>query len=490
MGEKGDNMKYKGKRIVWLTIIAMLLVMGVTVQAREIKAAESQPMEIRLYLGQSITLHELSEQEWIVSESGVVQITDKGTVTAIKKGKTTISLKEGQEKKRYVKIEVIANEKLDSLVFTKQSFPKKIVGTGDFTLPIEAFTGMTCQWSSGNAGIARVTDNGVITPYRAGFVDLYVKVTDEYGGQYRFTIPLQIVEPHFAQTTMNLAKGCQTMLPIIDASGHLVTYQTLDTTVVSLVNYNSTGVTIKAKKVGKTTITASVDGVQFQCIINVTNPKLKTAYGFYQKKKTFTLSLSGLNKNSRPLWTSGNSSVATVNSKGRVATKKYGSTIISCQVDGKTIHYYLAISTKTAVKAMRYGYKRVGKKKYSQARRMSKNYFDCSSFVYRSYRAAGKYIVRKTNWAPVAADMAKYYVRKKKNIKASGAYNEKKLRPGDLVFFGGSSAKRNGRYKRIYHVAIYIGNGRTMESSSASNNVVIRERGTLKKSGIPVVARP
>ena len=69
-------------------------------------------------------------------------------------------------------------------------------------------------------------------------------------------------------------------------------------------------------------------------------------------------------------------------------------------------------------------------------------------------------------------------------------YNEKKLRPGDLVFFGGSSAKRNGRYKRIYHVAIYIGNGRTMESSSLSNNVVIRERGTLKKRGIPVVARP
>ena len=99
-------------------------------------------------------------------------------------------------------------------------------------------------------------------------------------------------------------------------------------------------------------------------------------------------------------------------------------------------------------------------------------------------------MVRKTKWAPVAADIAKYYVRKKKNIKASGVYNEKKLRPGDLVCFGGSSARRNGRYKRIYHIAIYIGNGKTMESSSTYNNVVIRERGTLKKSGVPVVVRP
>ena len=81
-------------------------------------------------------------------------------------------------------------------------------------------------------------------------------------------------------------------------------------------------------------------------------------------------------------------------------------------------------------------------------------------------------------------------MRKKKYVKASGVYNEKKLRPGDLVCFGGSQASRNGRYKRIYHIAMYIGNGKTMESSSTYNNVVIRDRGTLKKKDIPVVVRP
>ena len=122
---------------------------------------------------------------------------------------------------------------------------------------------------------------------------------------------------------------------------------------------------------------------------------------------------------------------------------------------------------------------------------MSKNYYDCSSFVYRVYRAVGKHLVRKTSWAPVAAEIAHYYVRKGKRIKASsGTYNEKKLRPGDLICFGGSKARPNGRYKRIYHIAMYVGNGKTMESSSTYNNVVIRDRGVFKKSEIPVVVRP
>ena len=121
---------------------------------------------------------------------------------------------------------------------------------------------------------------------------------------------------------------------------------------------------------------------------------------------------------------------------------------------------------------------------------MDKNYYDCSSFVYRTYRAVGRYLVCKTSWAPVAADIGHYYVRKGKSIKAKKTYSEKKMRPGDLICFGGLKARRNGRYKRIYHIAVYIGNGKTMESSSTYNNVVIRDRGVFKKSEIPVVVRP
>lgn len=488
-------MNYRKGKWWFLLAVVMLSVMGVAtqVEAKAVRATEvsqEKSTNIRLYLGQSISLTDLPEGKVVMDKQGILTISEKNLITAVAKGTVRISVKTAKGTVLIAKVEVIENERLEGLVFDEQTFPGKIVGSGSSTLQITAFEGMTCQWSTDTPEYASVTEDGFITPLRAGIARFQVKVVDFYGGHYQFVIPLLILEPHFEVNKVNLAKGCQMTLSLVDYSGNPVTYKTMDDSIVSLVSYSSTSVVIKSRKVGETTITGSVDGVEFQCRVAVTNPKLKVSYGFYQKKKNVSLHISGLNGDSVPVWSSSDDKVGTVNKKGRVSTHSYGSAVIRCQVDGKTLQYYLAVSTKTAVKAMRYGYKQIGKKKYSQARRMSKNYFDCSSFVYRSYRAAGKYLVRKTKWAPVAADIAKYYVRKKKNIKASGVYNEKKLRPGDLVCFGGSSARRNGRYKRIYHIAIYIGNGKTMESSSTYNNVVIRERGTLKKSGVPVVVRP
>ena len=484
------------KRLWCLLVLALVIVMGVANGGRSYaKTAENaeekqEIMEICLYLGQHIPLTDLPEGKVVVSKENIIDLSEKHIATAIGKGKVIISVDTGKDIVPYAEIEVKENEILAGLSFHQQSFPGKTIGAGSFTLPIPEFQTMSCVWRSENAAVATVTAEGVVTPVSPGWVNLVVDVTDQYGGKYSFTIPVCILEPKFTVQKTNLAKGCQTTLVVESSAGNPIVYQTSDSSIVSLVSFNAAGVTIKAKKTGTTVITASVDGIQFTCTITVTDPKLKTVYGFYQKKKKLTVKASGLNASSVPVYSSSDPTVATVNQSGTVKTLKYGSTVISCAVDGKTLKYYLAVSTKTAVKAMRYGYKQVGKKKYSQARRMSKNYFDCSSFVYRSYRAAGKYLVRKTNWAPVAADIARYYVRKGKRIKASKTYNPKNLRPGDLICFGGSGAPRNGRYKRIYHIAIYIGNGKTMESSSTYNNVVIRDRGTLKKSGIPVVVRP
>lgn len=461
--------------------------------AKEVQAETKQSesvTNIRLYLGQQVPLSDLPKGELEAENKEILKITDNYLISANKKGSTKLFVNTGTDKVLVANVEVIANEKLDGLTFDEHSFFAKIVGTAPGKLTIPVFEEMRCTWSAKTPQYATVTEDGMITACSAGVAWFCVKVIDHYGGQYEFEIPLIIYNPQFEHAKQNLAKGCQMTLLLRNHSGNPVVYRSGNNKVLTVINQSSTSVVIKANGVGTTTVVGMADGVEFQCHVSVTNPKLKTTYGFYQKKKQLKLSLSGLNSASRPIWLSSNTGVATVNGNGKVKTHRYGSSTIRCNVDGKTLEYYLAVSTKTAVKAMRHGYKKVGKKKYSQARRMSKNYYDCSSFVYRAYRAAGKYLVAKTSWAPVAADIAKYYVRKKKNIKAKNVYSEKKLRPGDLVCFGGSGARRNGRYKRIYHIAMYIGNGRTMESSSSANNVVIRYRGTLKKKGIPVVVRP
>lgn len=381
---------------------------------------------------------------------------------------------------------------LSELHFDEQSFPPVLLGQEPVLITVEAFSGLSCQWESQNPYIATVDKDGRVTAVMAGTALLNVTVTDEEGKEYTFEIPIRIVNPHFESSSQNLASGCFGVLEVKDSSGSPVTFSTSDKKIVSYVSDEEGNIKIKAgKKIGTATVTVVADGVTLTCKVTVTNPELKQTYGFFEKNKSFQTVLKGINKKSQPRWSSLNEDVASVNQSGHGKTKKLGSTLILCHVDGKILSYSLAVGTKCAVKAMRWGYSKLGKCHYSQARRMNRVYFDCSSFVYRCYRAAGKYLVRKVSWAPVAADIGHYYVLKKKRIMPSGKiYKAEKLRPGDLICYGGKKASRNGRYKRIYHIALYIGNGKTIESSSSYNNVVIRERGIFEKSDVPVIVRP
>ena len=432
---------------------------------------------------------DLPEGEVYFSNDQIVSLSKEKVVNALKVGKTNLSVKTEEETILYCTIEVRANELLTGLSFAQNSYQNCLLSKGAFYIREKAFEGMQCVYRSANENIAKVDVNGKVTPITSGAVNIYVAVTDYYGGTYHFTIPIRIINPHFQLVSMNLAKKCSITLQVLDCGTLQPVFTSSDITTVT-VTPGTQSVVMKAMKTGKAVVSAVISGVTITCTVTVTDPKLKIKYGFYEKKKGLTLKVTGINSASKKQWSSLNSSLATVSSKGHVKTKKLGSTVIQCKVDGKTLKYYLAVGTKTAVKAMRYGYKQVGKKKYSQVYRMSKNYFDCSSFVYRCYRAAGKYLVAKSSWAPVAADIGKFYVQKGKRINTKKVYDFNKLRPGDLICFGGKKAKRNGRYQRIYHIAMYIGNGKTMESSSTFNNVVIKDREPLKKSDVPVIVRP
>ena len=384
------------------------------------------------------------------------------------------------------------SQNLSELRFDLKSFAPVVVGQDPLSLTIDAFQGLSCEWASRTPHIATVDKDGKVTAVEAGTAEIAVVVTDEDGRQYTYEIPVRVVAPYFEEKSWNLAVGCQGAIEVKDCSGEPLTVSVSDSDIVAYISDEEGVIKIKAgKEKGTATLSVIADGVSLSCKINVTNPYIKQRYGFYEKNKSFQPVLAGLNKKSKPEWMSLDTKIASVNSKGKGRTKKLGSTMILCRVDGKTLTYYLAVGTKTAVKAMRWGYSKMGKCHYSQARRMNRRYFDCSSFVYHCYRAAGRYLVRRTSWAPVAADIGHYYVMKKKKVRPSGkTYKLSSLRPGDLVCFGGKDASRNGRYKRIYHIALYIGNGQTIESSSSYNNVVIRDRGIMGKRGVPVIVRP
>ena len=121
---------------------------------------------------------------------------------------------------------------------------------------------------------------------------------------------------------------------------------------------------------------------------------------------------------------------------------------------------------------------------YSQARRMSKRFYDCSSLVSRVYRKYDVYFGSKSGWSPVAADIGKWCTRNHKVI-AKKAVSYKKLLPGDLIFFSGW---RNGRYKNITHIEIYTGGAKDVSASSRYGKVV--HYGYGKGNSVVLVARP
>lgn len=492
------------KRMCVMAALWLLLGGLVFCQQKEIKAvsaameensdAETPPVgnkSVSLYLGQKFSFEGNPEGELTAETAGIISISDNNEIRATAAGSTKVYQKTEKGQVLYATVYVRENELLSGLSLDAREYSPKVVGTGSFRIYASVFDSMTCRYISSHPAVATVDDRGYVTPVGAGNTVIHIEVTDKYGGTYGFDVPLEVLHPHFEQKKMNLAKGCTLTLPFLDAGGLSFSCQSSNASVLSVEYSDAAGVTVRAKEKGTAVLTATANGVSITCKIAVTDPKLNKEYGFYKKNNKIKLKLSGLNSDSKPVWSTENKKIGTVSSSGVVRAKKMGSTAICCDVDGKTLKFYLAVSTDKAVKAMRYGYKQLGKKKYSQARRMSKGYYDCSSFVYRTYRAAGKTLVRRTSWAPVAAEIGAYYVGRGKRIKPAGkTYSWDQLRPGDLICFGGSSAPRNGRYKRIYHIAIYIGNGKTMESSSTYNNVVIRDRDLFTKKDVPVIVRP
>lgn len=116
----------------------------------------------------------------------------------------------------------------------------------------------------------------------------------------------------------------------------------------------------------------------------------------------------------------------------------------------------------TGSQAVKNALARLGKP-YSQAKRDSGDYYDCSSLTYYAYREAG--ITLSYHGSNTAASQGQLLSDRGCEV----AYED--IQPGDLIFY---SFTRNGRYQNISHVAVYAGNGYLVDASSSKGCVVFR----------------
>lgn len=307
-------------------------------------------------------------------------------------------------------------------------------------------------WTSSNSAVATVDITGTVTGVSMGYADIFVNCVEDDGRVTTYTCQVAVSNPKLQKTSGNLAVDCTQELELTGLQPESkVILTTSNASVAEVDEYNNR---IYASKKGTATITCEVDGVKLLYKVTVTDPQVNVQLLPIVRGKKAKITVTGTNKNSKINYNSLSDSVAKVNKKGYVIGKKTGCTSILITVDGKEMLVPVSVGSSRVIGTLKYAMNAIGTT-YSQAKRMEKGYYDCSSLTWRAYHSAGVNIGSKY-WAPTAADMAKTLVKNKKAI-AYKSLPANKLQPGDLLFFTKTDGTNNGRYKNIYHVAIFCG---------------------------------
>lgn len=263
--------------------------------------------------------------------------------------------------------------------------------------------------------------------------------------------------------------------------------------------FNDGEIHISGYAKGVTNVRGMIYGVPFAVKVKVYHYTLnKYAINTYKGSAKKTLKVKGAS-GEKVTWTAGNKNVASVSQNGVVTIKGIGATKITARVNGRKIICIVAVSSKTANRAVKNARAVTLRDniRYSQAYRMSENYYDCSSLVYRCYAKLGiRFGNTNPHWAPTAAEEGRWCSSTKHLVSEQSVdILSCKLVPGDTIYY--SFNGNNGRYLNIDHTAIFAGYaydesagyyGTVIEASSSRNSVV--ERTFYPGDSIKLIGRP
>lgn len=401
----------------------------------------------------------------------------------------------------------------------------------------DTFGVSSMQWFSSDSNIAFVDNKGNVTGRSPGNVKISVVFVDIYNVSSSYSVQFIITNPHTENGDVSIntysengeekdkngyytcsGDNCFTIEGLdVESEIKVVSHsKNLKVEVSDRMYQGTLDVYLSPKKKGKYLLTVIADGKEFA--VNVIVRKLyfekhKRSIGdefekrwhkysnsiiVLTKGESTRLSLKGALSTDDIKYTSSDTNVVTVSKSGKIKAMGNGQATVTATVGTDEISYDISVTNKQSLKALLYASEHYGDT-YSQEKRMQEGYYDCSSYVWRAYASSKLYLGPSKNWAPTAADMAKWCAKRHMVI-MEGAIDTKRLLPGDLIFITDSG---NSRYKGIDHVDIFLGHGISMTVNGKydfephfgyliddkSNYYVVRPTGTkttgliVKKSG-------
>lgn len=287
---------------------------------------------------------------WTSSNNEIATVSTEGLITAIKEGTAKITASAGNQSATCtvtVKKGIIAVTSVtlsQTTLSLEEGETETLVAT---VLPSDA-TDKTISWTSSNAAIATVSNNGIVTAIKEGTATITATAGNQ-SATCTVTVKkavIAVTSVSLSQTTLTLDEGhtatlVATVAPT-NATDKTVTWTSSNAAVATV---SSTGL-VTAIKEGTTTVKATVGNQSATCtvtvkkgIVAVSSITLSQTTLSLEEGQTSTLTatISPSDATDKTVtWISSNVAVATVSNTGVVTAIAGGTTEIIASVGGKS----------------------------------------------------------------------------------------------------------------------------------------------------------
>lgn len=206
-----------------------------------------------LYINEPYTIKVQSpdaKTKFISADTKIAKVNSSGKITAVKAGKTQINIKSGDAALTF-KVNV-KNPKLSakSAGFLKGK-----------TMAIAVLGGFgDIKWSTSDKNVATVSETGEITAVSYGKAKITATIND-----FKLNCNISVYDPILSNKSVTIKEKETKELKVSQYGGDIISWKSADKKIATV---NSKGV-VKGVKAGKTTVTASVDGITLSCKIKV-----------------------------------------------------------------------------------------------------------------------------------------------------------------------------------------------------------------------------
>ncbi len=280
---------------------------------------------------------------WTTSDENIASVSNKGVVTANKRGTAVITATTESGKTAKCTVTVVVPATKVTLDRTEVTLNKGAKTTLKAAMEPEKSTD-SLKWSSSNEKVAKVSSKGVVTAVGKGTATITVKSGSGQKAACKVTVKIPATKVKLNKTKASINQGKKLTLKATLTPKNSTDSVKWTSSNEKVAKVSSKGV-VTAVGRGTATITAkTTSGKKATCRITVKVPAKKVTLNktklTLKKKGTFTLKATLTPKNSTDTvkWSSSNTKVATVSAKGKVtAVKKGTATITAKTTSGKKV---------------------------------------------------------------------------------------------------------------------------------------------------------